>query len=204
MTDPTDPAIAGVDPVHLVAGTRVRHLSRAEHAEVGRAARLRLPPQVIGRYEPAANRPDPVAILDAQAATRVPELVPIRHGRPGACGRHRGGYSGGFRVRAEGDAARSGCHAAGDGRQSLPGGWAGADDAAPVLPGCRTHRPRPRWAPRPGRGRGAVRDPRQRLLPARAGRHRRSRLAERAERLLGVPATARNWNTVTRLTELVD
>lgn len=31
----------------------------------------------------------------------------------------------------------------------------------------------------------------------------RSRLGERAERLLGVPATGRNWNTVTRLAALV-
>ena len=30
----------------------------------------------------------------------------------------------------------------------------------------------------------------------------RSRLAERAERLVGVPATARNWNTVRKLAEL--
>jgi hypothetical protein len=39
MTDPTAPAIAGVDPLHVVAGTRDRHLSRAEHAEVGRDTR---------------------------------------------------------------------------------------------------------------------------------------------------------------------
>jgi uncharacterized protein (DUF2252 family) len=32
-------------------------------------------------YEPAANRPDPVDLLESQAATRVPELVPIRYGR---------------------------------------------------------------------------------------------------------------------------
>jgi uncharacterized protein (DUF2252 family) len=30
---------------------------------------------------PAANRPDPIAVLGAQAATRVQELVPIRYGR---------------------------------------------------------------------------------------------------------------------------
>ena len=29
----------------------------------------------------AADRPDPVALLEEQAATRVPELVPIRYGR---------------------------------------------------------------------------------------------------------------------------
>ena len=34
-----------------------------------------------GRWEPAPDRPDPVALLEEQAASRVPELVPIRYGR---------------------------------------------------------------------------------------------------------------------------
>jgi len=33
------------------------------------------------QWDPPADRPDPVAVLEAQAATRVPELVPVRHGR---------------------------------------------------------------------------------------------------------------------------
>ena len=33
----------------------------------------------IGRRR--SDRPDPVAVLEAQAADRVPELVPIRYGR---------------------------------------------------------------------------------------------------------------------------
>ena len=37
-----------------------------------------------GALEPAPDRPDPVALLEAQAATRVPELVPIRYGRMSA------------------------------------------------------------------------------------------------------------------------
>ena len=32
-------------------------------------------------FEPAPDRPDPVALLEEQAATRVPELVPVRWGR---------------------------------------------------------------------------------------------------------------------------
>jgi uncharacterized protein (DUF2252 family) len=32
-------------------------------------------------YEPAPDRPDPVDLLERQAQTRVPELVPIRYGR---------------------------------------------------------------------------------------------------------------------------
>ena len=34
-----------------------------------------------GEWGPASDRPDPVELLEEQAATRVPELVPIRDGR---------------------------------------------------------------------------------------------------------------------------
>ncbi len=34
-----------------------------------------------GSWEPAPDRPDPVALLEEQAESRVPELVPIRYGR---------------------------------------------------------------------------------------------------------------------------
>src|SRR6202012_780381 len=37
-----------------------------------------------GEWEPSAGREDPLAILEAQAATRVAKLVPIRHGRMAA------------------------------------------------------------------------------------------------------------------------
>jgi Uncharacterized protein conserved in bacteria (DUF2252) len=32
-------------------------------------------------WQPATDRPDPVALLEAQDATREPDLVPVRHGR---------------------------------------------------------------------------------------------------------------------------
>ena len=47
----------------------------------GRAARNVAPRSGHGRWEPAARRPDPVALLEEQAASRVPQLVPIRYGR---------------------------------------------------------------------------------------------------------------------------
>ena len=34
-----------------------------------------------GEFRPAGDRPDPVALLERQATSRVPELVPIRYGR---------------------------------------------------------------------------------------------------------------------------
>lgn len=47
----------------------------------GRAARRRAPRSTHAGWSPPEGRPDPVALLEEQAATRVPELVPIRHAR---------------------------------------------------------------------------------------------------------------------------
>jgi uncharacterized protein (DUF2252 family) len=58
-----------------------RHLTMAERAAIGRAARKEVPRSRHGAFEPDAKRPDPIKLLEQQAATRVPELVPIRYGR---------------------------------------------------------------------------------------------------------------------------
>lgn len=50
-------------------------------AEYGRAARRRTPRGSHAGWTPPADRFDPVALLEEQATTRVPELVPIRHAR---------------------------------------------------------------------------------------------------------------------------
>ena len=50
----------------------------------GRAARSRAPRSAQGQFEVDGNRPDPIALLEEQAATRVPELVPIRYARMSA------------------------------------------------------------------------------------------------------------------------
>jgi uncharacterized protein (DUF2252 family) len=47
----------------------------------GRAARTTAPRGDHGRWQPAEDRPDPVALLAEQSADRVPELVPLRYGR---------------------------------------------------------------------------------------------------------------------------
>lgn len=52
-----------------------------ESSQRGRAARAATPRSSHAGWNPAANRRSPVAILEAQARTRVPELVPIRYGR---------------------------------------------------------------------------------------------------------------------------
>ncbi|WP_454197085.1 DUF2252 domain-containing protein [Nocardia sp. Marseille-Q1738] len=55
----------------------------AGRAEYGRSVRRRIPLGVMAEYEPLSER-DPVGLLETQAATRIPELVPVRYGRMAA------------------------------------------------------------------------------------------------------------------------
>ncbi|MGW4891662.1 DUF2252 domain-containing protein [Kitasatospora sp. NPDC004240] len=52
-----------------------------ERRRRGRAARDRVPRSAHGRWIPAADRPDPIAVLERQGAHRVTELLPLRYGR---------------------------------------------------------------------------------------------------------------------------
>ncbi|MFJ3835330.1 DUF2252 domain-containing protein [Streptomyces sp. NPDC090054] len=70
--------------MHQQATTAMRaslHATVDERAARGREARRRSPRSGHAAYEPSENGRDPLAILEAQSATRVPELVPIRYGR---------------------------------------------------------------------------------------------------------------------------
>jgi uncharacterized protein (DUF2252 family) len=60
---------------------RVEHRSVAERVEIGKAARKQAPRAAHAEFEPSPGRPDPIALLESQAETRVPELLPIRYGR---------------------------------------------------------------------------------------------------------------------------
>ncbi|MGZ4242643.1 MAG: DUF2252 domain-containing protein [Actinomycetota bacterium] len=52
-----------------------------ERRQAGKDARARVPRTSHGEWTPAADRPDPVALLTAQNQTREQDLVPVRHGR---------------------------------------------------------------------------------------------------------------------------
>src|SRR5215469_4726733 len=56
-------------------------LSPAERAERGRAARSAVPREDHAAYHPPVDRADPVSLLELQAASRLPDLVPVRYGR---------------------------------------------------------------------------------------------------------------------------
>ncbi|SEP96263.1 Uncharacterized conserved protein, DUF2252 family [Streptomyces sp. yr375] len=57
------------------------HTTPEERTALGKAARRASPRSGHAEYRPASDRPDPLGILEAQSAARVPELVPIRYGR---------------------------------------------------------------------------------------------------------------------------
>jgi uncharacterized protein (DUF2252 family) len=56
-------------------------LTPDEWRQRGREMRLAVSRQSHAQWEPPPDRPDPVDILEEQAKTRVPDLVPIRYGR---------------------------------------------------------------------------------------------------------------------------
>ena len=77
----TATSTADTGPTARPAARRVAHLSPQERVARGKAARNETPRSSHGRWLPATNRPDPVALLEEQGTTRVPELVPLRYGR---------------------------------------------------------------------------------------------------------------------------
>jgi uncharacterized protein (DUF2252 family) len=60
---------------------KVEHFTVAERTARGKATRAEVPRTSHAAWEPPPHRPDPVELLEEQAQSRVPELVPIRYGR---------------------------------------------------------------------------------------------------------------------------
>ena len=76
------PASAGADPNPPQAIRRYPEGdSAAERRVWGRSLRADVPRAAHAGWTAAADRPDPVALLEEQGAHRVPDLVPIRYGR---------------------------------------------------------------------------------------------------------------------------
>jgi len=90
-----EPSAGAVEPADIVepAGaaevqdkaqwTAREWLTSGRRAEIGRAIRREIPRTSHATFEPAAGR-DPIAILNAQEADRLPFLVPLRHARMAA------------------------------------------------------------------------------------------------------------------------
>jgi uncharacterized protein (DUF2252 family) len=61
--------------------TAIAHPTVEQRKARGQESRARTPPSDHSGWRPAADRPDPVALLEEQNLTREPDLVPVRHGR---------------------------------------------------------------------------------------------------------------------------
>jgi uncharacterized protein (DUF2252 family) len=64
-----------------MAERKIAHPSIDDREAKGLEARDRAALSSHTKWRPAADRPDPVALLEQQDATREPDLVPVRHGR---------------------------------------------------------------------------------------------------------------------------
>jgi uncharacterized protein (DUF2252 family) len=85
MTVTTDRAAAAKSGARAIPRQSARTgaaepLSRADRAAMGKDARTVAPLESQAEFRPGPGR-DPVGLLLGQAASRVPELVPVRHGR---------------------------------------------------------------------------------------------------------------------------
>lgn len=81
----TMPLVASDDDVppgmRVEHGKVVPHLTIEERIARGRSARREVPRSSHADFTPSPYRVDPIMLLEQQATTRVPELVPIRYGR---------------------------------------------------------------------------------------------------------------------------
>jgi len=72
---------ATTKPTTKVATSALPHPSVADRVARGKDARDEVPRASHADFTPSPDRPDPLDVLEKQATTRVPELVPIRYGR---------------------------------------------------------------------------------------------------------------------------
>jgi hypothetical protein len=59
----------------------IKHSSVAERKALGKGSRDTAALTSHAGWTPAADRPDPVTLLEEQNVTREQDLVPVRHGR---------------------------------------------------------------------------------------------------------------------------
>ena len=63
------------------ATAQVDHPTPQDRAARGKAARAKVPRSSHAGWDPPTDRREPVDLLEEQAVSRVPELVPVRYGR---------------------------------------------------------------------------------------------------------------------------
>ena len=77
------PEVLRANLADLVASSlpKVEHFTVEERVSMGKAVRTQAPLESHAEWSPSPYRVDPITLLEEQAGTRVPELVPIRYGR---------------------------------------------------------------------------------------------------------------------------
>jgi uncharacterized protein (DUF2252 family) len=58
-----------------------KHLTVEQRRDLGRAVRKKVPREAHATWQAPASRQDPVDVLEQQATSRLPDLVPVRYGR---------------------------------------------------------------------------------------------------------------------------
>jgi uncharacterized protein (DUF2252 family) len=68
-------------PLKYQLETTLCRLNPTERAARGKMARGEVPRASHAEFDPGPDRPDPISLLEEQAKTRLPDLVPVRYGR---------------------------------------------------------------------------------------------------------------------------
>ena len=80
-TMPTNQGNSEKQPQTRTSRSTASHLSREDLRGIGKSLRKKCPRSDHSAWEPAAHRPDPVSLIEESNQGRMPQLVPIRHGR---------------------------------------------------------------------------------------------------------------------------
>src|SRR5258708_39370754 len=70
-----------MSPLNVPLTTERGRRTLAERGPVGRGLRKRVPRSSHAAWSPAADRPDPISLLEEQDRSRLAQFVPIRYGR---------------------------------------------------------------------------------------------------------------------------
>ena len=81
LTEPPTALTADTAKVVAASPPKTEHFAVEERVLMGKAARTQAPLESHAEWTPSPYRVDPITLLQEQAETRVPELVPIRYGR---------------------------------------------------------------------------------------------------------------------------
>lgn len=81
MADDLTSSVITSEELSANRSAQPRFRARQERIGDGKALRVALPRETHARWQPSADRPDPIAVLEQSNQGRLPALIPIRYGR---------------------------------------------------------------------------------------------------------------------------